>query len=86
MFKKLREFCSFLYLVLTSAPMPESPNPQKVTYIFETTEERLQMVDYLSEECNLTYDEYINFLIYKQYVFYMADKEKLASQIRESEA
>ena len=86
MFKKLRERCSFFYLVLTSVSMPEPPKVPKVTYLFETTEEHLDMVERLSEECNLTWDEYINFLIYKQYVFYMADKEKLASQIKESEA
>lgn len=89
MFKKIRDFFSFIYLVLTSVSpneVFEPPNPKKITYIFETTEERLNMVEYLSEECNLTWDEYINFLIYKQYVFHMADKEKLASQIKESEA
>jgi len=82
MFKKIRKFFSFLY----SFYIAESPKIPKVTCIVETTEEHLDMLECLSTEFNMTYDEYINFLIYKQYVFYMADKEAKASQIKESEA
>lgn len=86
MFKKIREWFAFLYVVATSVPMPEPHKVKKITYILETTEEHLNMVEALSDEFNMTYDEYINFLIYKQHVFFIADKEAKASQIKESEA
>lgn len=48
----------------------------KVQYILETTDEHLEMVEYLSEKFNMTFDETINFLIFKECHFVRAKEKK----------
>ena len=62
MFKKIRIYIEVFYLTFFA------PKKEKVSYFLETTDEHLDMVDTLSREFNMTYDELINFLIYKQFL------------------
>ena len=62
MFKKIFIFIEVFYSTFFI------PKKEKVTYILETTDEHLDMVEFLSCEFNMTWDELINFLIYKQFL------------------
>lgn len=61
MFKKIRIYIEAFYLTFFA------PKKEKVSYFLETTDEHLDMVESLSREFNMTWDELINFLIAKQF-------------------
>lgn len=69
MFKKIRIYIEVFYLTFFT-------KNEKVSYFLETTDEHLDMVEFLSCEFNMTWDELINFLIYKQFLLSQCSSNK----------